>query len=185
MSVRIYAYNQLNEVLDDTPVYVSVGGARSKKGRREGTLEYSDVHSELMVKSSDTLQSIQHFVEAQLGPKDRLLSLACAFSFSSLISHSPSSLSLVLSCSFSVWLYALCSLSLLLRCVLSLLLSLSRIRSPSRARSLSLALSHLLARFPALPRAPPRSPALFLSLNPSYTCPPQYYSARGKARLQL
>ena len=70
---------QLNEVLDDTPVYVATGGARSKKGRRDGTLEYSESHCKLMVKAGDKLESIEDFVKSQLGPRDRsALALASA-----------------------------------------------------------------------------------------------------------
>lgn len=61
----------LHEALEDLPVYVAVGGARAKKGRREGTLEYNVDQQRLMVRSGDTVQSLEGFVEAQLGPKER------------------------------------------------------------------------------------------------------------------
>jgi len=61
----------LQEALEDLPVYVAMGGARAKKGRREGTLEYSVAQQRLMVRSGDTLQSLEGFVEAQLGRRER------------------------------------------------------------------------------------------------------------------
>jgi hypothetical protein len=61
----------LHEALEDLPIYVAVGGARAKKGRREGTLEYSATQQRLMVRSGDKLDTLESFVEAQLGPKDR------------------------------------------------------------------------------------------------------------------
>lgn len=61
----------LHEALEDLPVYVAVGGARAKKGRREGTLEYSAAQQRLMVKSGGYVQSLESFVEAQLGSKER------------------------------------------------------------------------------------------------------------------
>jgi hypothetical protein len=51
--------------------FLAVGGARSKKGRREGTLVYAEDEARLMVRSGDKLETVDSFVEAQLGPKER------------------------------------------------------------------------------------------------------------------
>jgi hypothetical protein len=59
------------EALEDTPVYVAVGGAKGKKGRREGVLEYDDGRQQVMVRSGDKLETLEAFVESQLGFKDR------------------------------------------------------------------------------------------------------------------
>lgn len=50
---------------------MAVGGARAKKGRREGTLEYSRSQEKLMVRSGSKLESLDAFVEAVVGQQDR------------------------------------------------------------------------------------------------------------------
>ena len=59
------------EALEDTPVYVAVGGAKGKKGRREGTLQHDAGQGQVMVKSGDKLETLESFVESQLGAKER------------------------------------------------------------------------------------------------------------------
>jgi hypothetical protein len=62
---------QLMEALEDTPIYVAVGGAKGKKGRRDGTLQQDDSRKQLMVRSADKLETLDAFVQSQLGPKER------------------------------------------------------------------------------------------------------------------
>ena len=61
----------LYDALEDTPVYTALGGARAKAGRRQGTLEYDEIKETLNIRCGDKVQTLQEFVEAVVGPKER------------------------------------------------------------------------------------------------------------------